>query len=235
MASSAADGLRLLRLEHAVARLLAEAPGSGVEEALLEAVGSSLEWDHCAVWAAGRETGSSSAAPRGRPLSAPRLDAFEALTRELRLGTGEGLPGRVWESGTPGLDRRRDPRPQLPACGGGRGGGPARRPLLSDHRPRRARSAVVEVMTTPSRASRTPTCWRRSRAWAARSAASSSTGVAEAAVRENEARLRATLDAALDAIITMDHRGAGRRASTRPRSASSATRPRRRSAGRWPS
>ena len=78
----------LLRLEHAVARLLAEAPDRGsMEVPLLEAVGSTLGWDHAAVW---QQDGAGALACRAtwQAPGRPELGAFEALTRKLRLAIG---------------------------------------------------------------------------------------------------------------------------------------------------
>jgi PAS domain S-box-containing protein len=205
VAATGTDSLMLLRLEHAVARLLAEAPDAGsVEAPLLEAVGSTLGWDHAAVW---EPDGSGSLVCRAlwQAQERPGLDGFEALTRELRLAPGEGLPGRVWESGEPAwiTDVTRDanfPRAEAAVAAGLHAA--LCFPVTGGEGP----LAVVEVMSSepldpdPNLLATFESLGRQAGRFAEHR-------LAERAVRENEARLRATLDAALDAIVTMDHEG----------------------------
>src|SRR5215218_3702927 len=88
----------LLRTEHAVARVLAEAcDEASAYPQLLAAIGESLGWDAGALWIA----------PDGN-VGALRcietwkgLDPFEQTSRSLSLAPGEGLPGRVWATGEP--------------------------------------------------------------------------------------------------------------------------------------
>ena len=110
MAAQRSDVTVLLRTEHAVARVLASAPGE--QEAypeLLAAMGESLAWDFGAVWV-----------PRGRGAALrwttwPEAGDFAAESRALELGPGEGLPGpRVGGRGA-GLAHRRADRGRLPA------------------------------------------------------------------------------------------------------------------------
>src|SRR5215207_6128587 len=89
------DASVLLRTEHAVARVLAEASGEhAAYPRLLAAIGESLGWDAGAVWA-----------PQAGVLrcvmtwNAP--ESFVQASRSLALAPGEGLPGRVWASGQP--------------------------------------------------------------------------------------------------------------------------------------
>src|SRR5215203_194360 len=100
MGGLVADSGDLQRVEHAVARILAETDRP-VEAyaAVLEAIGGSLGWGLGAVW----ELGADSTRLRcvctwhagdGAP-------EFEALSERLTLGPGEGLPGRVLVSGRP--------------------------------------------------------------------------------------------------------------------------------------
>ncbi len=90
----------LPRTEHRVARSLAETldPQEALARAL-EAIGEGLGWQLGAAWEP----------PPGRPdvlvcvetWCVPGVDGdeFIALSRSIRLGRGEGLPGRVWETG----------------------------------------------------------------------------------------------------------------------------------------
>src|SRR6266566_5129265 len=90
----------LQRVEHAVARILAETDRP-VEAyaAVLDAIGGALGWELGAVW----ETGAD-----GRRLRCVRTwhagegaPEFEALSERIVLAPGEGLPGRVLRSGEP--------------------------------------------------------------------------------------------------------------------------------------
>jgi PAS domain S-box-containing protein len=92
------DASALLRAEHAVARVLAQ---GGDARSLVEAVGESLGWPVGGAW-------EHDAAEPGvlrcvATWSAPgfRDAGFVAASRRLRLGVGEGLPGRVVADGRP--------------------------------------------------------------------------------------------------------------------------------------
>ena len=205
VAAPGTDSLTLLRLEHAVARLLADAPDRGkVEGPLLEAVGSTLGWDHAAVW---EPDGAGALVCRASWQAKARaeLDSFEALTRKLRLGPGEGLPGRVWQSGEPAwiTDVERDPnfpRAEAAVAAG------LRTALCFPVTGSEATLAVLEVMTADpldpdlDLLATFESLGRQAGRFVEHR-------IAERAVRENEARLQATLDAALDAIVTMYHEG----------------------------
>jgi hypothetical protein len=94
--SAEADGLQ--PLEHEVARILAQTDQPvEVYAATLRAIGLSLGWELGAAWEL--ETG-------GRGLRCVRTwhrgggtAAFDAMSSELTLTPGEGLPGRVLASG----------------------------------------------------------------------------------------------------------------------------------------
>ncbi len=205
MGTPAGDSTRLLRLEHAVARLLAGATDErSLQQPLLAAVGSTLGWDHAAVWQPGRDgilTCRGSWTPPGRF----DLGPFEAKTRELRLAPGEGLPGRVWQSGEPAwiADAIRDPnfpRAEVAAVAGLRAA--LCFPVAGAGDP----IAVVEVMTSTAQ-DPDPELLETLESLGRQVGRFVEHRAAERAVRESEARLRATLDAALDAVITMDHEG----------------------------
>jgi diguanylate cyclase (GGDEF)-like protein/PAS domain S-box-containing protein len=104
---------------HAVTKALAEA--SSFDDAarrLLPALAESLEWELGGWWEAHDQEGVMHC----RDLwLAPGLRAgsFESLSREVAFQRGEGLPGRVWESGEPAWidDVREDPNfPRAPAA-----------------------------------------------------------------------------------------------------------------------
>src|SRR6188508_574528 len=95
-----ADTLELQRVEHAVARILAQTDRPvDVYAAALEAIGSSLGWELGAVWEIGPDDerlrcSCTWHAGDGAP-------EFEALSERISLAPGEGLPGRVLVAGEP--------------------------------------------------------------------------------------------------------------------------------------
>jgi len=199
---AAADELQ--RVEHAVARILAETDGP-VEAytGVLEAIGTSLGWELGAVWEIGpddvvlhclRTWHGGAGAPE-----------FEALSERMALAPGEGLPGRVLVSGDPVwiVDAPEDgnfPRANVARRSGLHAGFGF--PLLS---PR----GVVGVMEFFSRELREPDerLLETMRGLGSQVGQFVARRHAEAAVRANESRLRAMLEAALDAVVAMDHAG----------------------------
>ena len=199
---AAADNLQ--RVEHSVARILAERDQPvEVYEAVLEVVGSSLGWELGAVWESGRGDRRLRCirtwhAGEGAP-------EFQALNERITLLPGEGLPGRVFESGEPVwmIDAPEDanfPRADI-----------ARRaglhaafgfPLLSP-------KGVVGMMEFFSRDLRQPDerLLETMRELGSQIGQYVARRHAEEAVRASESRLRAMLEAALDAVVTMDHQG----------------------------
>jgi len=199
-----ADAPSLQRVEHDVAQILAhtEAPVEAYA-ATLETIGRSLGWELGAVWEVGPDDRRLRCvctwhAGEGAP-------EFEALSERLTLGPGEGLPGRLLVSGRPGwiVDTPNDRN--FPRADAARRAGLQAAfgfPLLS---PR----GVVGVVEFFSRDLREPD----ERLLETMSVIGSQVGQfvvrrhAEAEVRASESRLRAMLEAALDAVIVMDHRG----------------------------
>ena len=199
-----ADAGNLQRVEHAVARILAETDRPvEVYAAVLAAIGSSLGWELGAVWETGPGDGLLRCirtwhAGAGAP-------EFEALSERITLAPGEGLPGRVLESGEPVwiVDAPEDgnfPRAAI-----------ARRaglhaafgfPLLSP-------KGVVGMMEFFSRDLRQPDVrlLETMRELGSQVGQYVARRHAEEAVRASESRLRAMLEAALDAVVTMDHQG----------------------------
>ncbi|MGH3016737.1 MAG: PAS domain S-box protein, partial [Gaiellaceae bacterium] len=134
-----------------------------------------------------------------------RTAEFEALTDALALAPGEGLPGRVVASGQPAwiVDAPADanfPRAEVARRGGLRAGFGF---------PLRSPRGVLGVMEFFSRDLREPD----QRLLATMSALGSQVGQfvarrhAEEAVHASETRLRAMLEAALDAVVSMDAQG----------------------------
>jgi PAS domain S-box-containing protein len=199
-----ADSQKLHRVEHAVARILAETDRPvEVYAAVLEAIGSSLGWELGAVWELD---------PGGERLhcvctwhAGTGAPEFEALSERIALGPGEGLPGRVLEAGEPAwiVDAPQDgnfPRATV-----------ARRSGLHAafgfplHSPR----GVVGVMEFFSRELREPderALWTM-RALGGQVGQFVARRRAEEEVRASESRMRAMLEAALDAVVTIDARG----------------------------
>jgi PAS domain S-box-containing protein len=199
-----ADERALQSVDHAVARILAETERP-VEAyaAVLEAVGGSLGWELGAVWESRADDGSLRCvstwhAGEGAP-------EFEALSERITLAAGVGLPGQVHASGEPVwmVDAPTDanfPRADAARRAGLHGafGFPLRSPR-----------GGVGVMEFSSRELREPD----ERLLQTMQVLGSQVGQfvtrrhAEEEVRSNESRLRAMLEAALDAVVTMDHRG----------------------------
>ena len=199
-----ADTHDLQRVEHAVARILVETDRPvEVYASVLEVMGVSLGWELGAVWEAG---------PDDERLRCRRIwhagdgaPEFEALSERIALAPGEGLPGRVLVSGEPVwiVDAPEDgnfPRANV-----------ARRaglhaafgfPLLS---PR----GVVGVVEFFSRELREPDerLLETMRELGSQIGQFVARRQAEGAVHASETRLRAMLEAALDAVVSIDHRG----------------------------
>ena len=202
VASTPPSASRLLRVEHAVAEALLAAPSAhDAFPSLLRAVGAGLGWQyggvwlpvgggvlHCvATWTAGGDA----------------LEHFAMTSRTLVLAPGEGLPGRVQATGQPAwipdvaadvnFPRRKDAAAAglhagfaIPLAGGG---GAMEFLATAVHEP------DEELMATLASLGRLAGQFVEHRR-------------AEATVGESEARKRAMLDAALDAVITID--GGGR-------------------------
>src|SRR5436309_11603816 len=94
------DAQSLQHVEHEVAQILAEKEGPvEVYAAALEAIGRTLGWDLGAVWEVGPDDERLRCvctwhAGEGAP-------EFEALSERLTLEPGEGLPGRLLQTGRP--------------------------------------------------------------------------------------------------------------------------------------
>ena len=225
------DASDLGRVEHAVALIVAETEQPvEVYDAVLKAIGEALGWRLGAVWEVD---------PRTRRLSCARTwhagerpQEFEALSGALTLSPGVGLPGRVLESGQPAwlVDAPEDanfPRAQAAQRGGLHAGFAF---------PLRSPRGVVGVMEFFTGELREPD----HRLLATMDTLGSQIGQfvaglrAAEELRARESRLSAMLDAALDAVVTMDA-AAGSSAGTARRRRPSDT-PRARPTGaRWPS
>jgi PAS domain S-box-containing protein len=194
----------LQQVEHEVARILAETDRPvEVYEAALETIGRRLRWELGAVWEAD---------DAGRRLRCLRtwhaggaMTEFQALSAQLELALGEGLPGRVLSSGEPMwiVDAPTD--------------GNFPRALAARHAglhaafgfPLRSPRGIVGVMEFFSRELRQPdeNLLATMRVLGSQVGQFAARRRAEAEVRANESRLRAMLESALDAVVIMDDRG----------------------------
>src|SRR5262245_53325674 len=198
------DAQSLQRVEHDVAQILAEKEGPvEVYAAALETIGRTLGWELGAVWEVG---------PKDQRLrcvctwhAGEGAPEFEALSARLTLAPGEGLPGRLLETGRPAWisetpDDRNFPRAAA-----------ARREGLhaAFGFPLRSPRGIVGLMEFFTREVREPD----ERLLETMAVIGSQVGQfvsrrhAEAEVRASESRMRAMLEAALDAVVTMDARG----------------------------
>ena len=199
-----ADVRSIQRVEYAVARILAESDRPvEVYQAVLQAIGTALGWELGAVWEAG--PGDDLV----RCVQTWHADGgaaeFAVHSADLVLAPGEGLPGRVVESGEPAWLVEPPDDDNFPRAAIARRAGLHAAfgfPLLS---PR----GVVGMMEFFSRELRQPD----NRLLETMRELGSQVGQyvarrhAEEAVRASESRLRAMLDAALDAVVTIDHSG----------------------------
>jgi PAS domain S-box-containing protein len=199
-----ADSRELQGVEHAVARILAETDRPvEVYAAVLEAIGERLGWELGAVWEVGADDMRLRCvrtwhAGEGAP-------EFEALSERIVLDRGEGLPGQVLLTGEPTwvVDAPEDAN--FPRAAAARAAGLHAAFGFPLHSPR----GVVGVMEFFSRELREPD----ERLLGTMRELGSQVGQfvvrrqAEEAVHASESRLRAMLEASLDAVVTMDHRG----------------------------
>jgi PAS domain S-box-containing protein len=186
MIATASNPARLLQVEHAVAAALtAEA---SLDELLAE-IATGLGWPYGGAWLP-----QAGAVRCAHAWAEPAAERFAAASRGLALAPGEGLPGRVQASGEPAwipdvADDPNFPRRAVAAAAGLRcafavplGGGGALEFLTTAKTPPDA-----DLLRTLASLGRRIGQWLEH--------------------RESEARKRAMLDAALDAVITIDHTG----------------------------
>jgi PAS domain S-box-containing protein len=198
-----ADVRTLRQVEHAVARILVETERP-VEAypAILMAIGDALGWRLGAVW----ELEGDGLLRCVRTWHADtRVDEFEALSATLALAPGVGLPGRVLESGEPVWMTDAPDDVNFPRAEAARRSGLHAAFAFPVRGPR----GVVGVMEFFSGDPREPDA----RLLATMRVLGLQVGQfvarrrAEEEVRASEVRLRAILEAALDAIVTMDADG----------------------------
>jgi PAS domain S-box-containing protein len=198
------DGRDLHPVEHAVAQILAQMDSPvEVYAATLRSIGESLGWEVGAVWEVDVQDGRLHCVRTWHAGEWTR--DFEAVSEGLVLARGEGLPGRVLASGAPAWIAAAPDDPNFPRAAAARRSGLQAGfgfPLRSPH-------GVVGVMEFFSSAPREPD----EPLMATMSMLGSQVGQfvtrrrAEEKVRASESRLRAMLEASLDAVVTMDARG----------------------------
>ena len=112
---------RRLVAEHATSRVLAES--TRLAEAtprVLEAVCTTLGWEHGAFWQVDQQAGVLRCVDLWAPPGA-RFAEFEALSRTMTFAPGVGLPGRIWAGRRPAfiLDVLQDANfPRAPVAAG---------------------------------------------------------------------------------------------------------------------
>jgi PAS domain S-box-containing protein len=196
----------LPRTEHRVARSLADTldPDEALARAL-EAIGEGLGWCLGAAW--------EPRAARADELvvvetwCAPGVDEaeFVALSRSMTLARGEGLPGRVWDSGEPAWIANVQDDPNFPRAGAARRAG-LRAGFCFPLRSARGVLGVVEFFTSEARE-------LDSELLETMATLGDQIGVAierrrgAERLRAEQTRHRAMLDVALDCVISIDDSG----------------------------
>jgi PAS domain S-box-containing protein len=198
------DRVDLQRVEHAVALILAEHEEPlEAYGAVLQAIGSSLGWELGAVWEAGPEDGRLRCARTWH--AGEGAPEFEAISERLVLAPGEGLPGRVAASGEPAWMTEVPDAANFPRAEAARRGG------LTDAFafPLRSPRGVVGVMEFFSRTEREldEGLLRTMATLGSQLGQFVARRHAEGDVKASESRLRAMLEAALDAVVSMDSSG----------------------------
>ena len=201
------DVALLLRLEHAVADILANPEFSKAEFGpLLLAIGSALWWPVGSVWAVQTHE-DADLPPELRCIATWHAHDFVAeeflqASRDVALGLGVGLPGRVWRSRQPAWIADVLTEANFPRAGAAARVGlhaafcfpmvshDGVEGLMEFFAPRRIEPEPELLATMASLGSRIGDALRRHRV--------------DEAVRRSEARLRAVLAASLDAVIIAD-------------------------------
>ena len=197
---------RRLSAARAAGETLAHSPSlESAAPALLRSICESLEWQFGAIWLVGTRDRDQLECTAVWAEESPSIDEFKRLTETIAFERGSGLPGRVWKDGHAVWieDVVRDgnfPRAPVAARAGLHGGFGF--PIRSGddvlgviefftHRVVARDRDLLDAMTTVG--NQVGQFIHRQRI--------------EQASGEERRRLRAILDAALDAVVAMDHRG----------------------------
>jgi diguanylate cyclase (GGDEF)-like protein/PAS domain S-box-containing protein len=93
---------KLLAAQHAVTRVLAEAPTfADAGPRILQAIGESSGWDLGGLWRVDRQANLLRCVELWHAPSIEEAREFEAMARSLTFSPGVGLVGHVWSSGKP--------------------------------------------------------------------------------------------------------------------------------------
>jgi PAS domain S-box-containing protein len=194
----------LLRTEHAVAGVLARSPRPGdAIAALLPAIGESLGWAAGGLWEPAAEHDGQLVC---RALwSAASFDAadWEVACRATALEPGDGLPGRVFADGLPAwIERLPEDLPRAAAAARAGLRSAFCIPLLGARGPLGAVEFFSQEPQPPS-----PELLATMASVGGQIGQYLERCRAEEELRDSEARMRAMLDAAFDAIVVMDATG----------------------------
>jgi PAS domain S-box-containing protein len=196
----------LLRVEHAVALTRAEtASSAAIYPNVLAAIGTTLGWPIGAVWEMAASGEALHCVEVWESADEQATTEFRALSEHLTLASGEGLPGRVWLSGEPVWFADVPAVPNFPRAAAAAAAGLR----AAFGFPIKSGGTFLGAMEFFTRDARAPD----ELLLASAAILGSQIGQfvvrrkAEDAVAESEARNRAILDSALDAVITMNHRG----------------------------
>jgi PAS domain S-box-containing protein len=191
--------------QYAVTQLLAEA--SSLEEvapALLRTICESLDWEVGAFWSV-EESAQALRCIELWHAAEAKVAAFTALSKASAFTRGVGLPGRVWATGKPVwipdvMQDESSPRGQAAAGDGLR---------TACAFPIRVGSDLLGVIELFSQGTRPPDheLLRMMADIGMKIGQSLARQDAIDALRQSESGLRAILDSALDAVISMDTRG----------------------------
>ena len=198
------DPAVLLRVEHAVTRVLARASGPArAYPKLLEAICVDLDWEFGVAWELTVE-GTMRCGATWRAGGVNGAD-FAAATGRLAFRRGEGLPGRVWATGRPASARELEADAGFPHLAAAKRAGMRSAFCFPVRGARRVVGAIELFAGEPRTADR------------ALLATATSLGRhigeyvercrAQRALHDSDARETAILNAAFDCIITMDDRG----------------------------
>ena len=208
------DVTELLHTEHAVARVLAAAPGEAeAYPELLAAMGEALGWDFGAVWVPVVDDALRCVATWPR---VPTGCGTKAGRAALTLAAGKGCPGACGRRGQrpPGSPTSRPIR-QLPRAEAAARAGLAPRSASRSAAP--GVLGVIEFFTAAPRDARRRAARHDGQPRRADRRSSSSAAAPSAACATSDARKSAILNAAFDCVVTMDHRRARRRGQPRHR------------------
>ena len=193
------------RIEHGITQVLADAAdASSAAERILEVICRHMDWEVGLHWHLDRESQYLRCREIWRKPSIT-VPGFERISRSRSFGIGVGLPGRVWASGAASwlVDVRKDPSyPRLEAAAQEGLHGAFAFPIT-------ANGETLGVLEFFSRSSRQPDAdlLQMFDAVGAEVGQFFRRKEVEQHVAESEARKAGILEAVLDCIITIDHRG----------------------------